>query len=135
MNWYHQYTPGDMWDYDEEGAHILIDATVGGQTRKIVSHAARNGFLYSFERANGQTVVAKPYLQNINWTAGIDQKTGKPVDYDPNRDIQVYSGQANYTLRPSGCAQRSPAATTISRRPIAAAPDSSTSRPTPCATT
>src|SRR5207344_3453110 len=31
MNWYHQYTPGDMWDYDEEGSHILIDATVGGQ--------------------------------------------------------------------------------------------------------
>ena len=26
MNWYHQYTPGDMWDYDEEGSHILIDA-------------------------------------------------------------------------------------------------------------
>jgi hypothetical protein len=23
-------------------------------------------------------------------------KTGKPVDYDPNRDIQVYSGKANY---------------------------------------
>jgi len=98
MNWYHQYTPGDMWDYDEEGSHILIDANVGGQTRKIVAHAARNGFLYSFERANGQTVMAKPYIQNINWTAGIDQKTGKPVDYDPNRDIQVYSGKANYTL-------------------------------------
>jgi alcohol dehydrogenase (cytochrome c) len=43
-------------------------------------------------------VFAKPYLERINWTAGIDQKTGKPVDYDPNRDIQVYSGKANYTL-------------------------------------
>ena len=53
--------------------------------------------------------MAKPYVPNINWTAGIDQKTGKPVDYDPNRDIQVYSGQANYTTgasRPSGCARR-----------------------------
>ena len=25
MNWYHQYMPGDMWDYDEAGSHILID--------------------------------------------------------------------------------------------------------------
>jgi alcohol dehydrogenase (cytochrome c) len=98
MNWYHQYTPGDMWDYDEEGSHVLIDATIGGQTRKIITHAARNGFLYSFERANGQTMLAKPYVPNINWTAGIDQKTGKPIDYDPDRDIQVYSGKANYTL-------------------------------------
>jgi alcohol dehydrogenase (cytochrome c) len=98
MNWYHQYTPGDMWDYDEEGSHVLIDAMIGGQKRKIISHAARNGFLYSFEGTNGQTMLAKPYVPNINWTAGIDQKTGKPVDYDPNRHIQVYSGKANYTL-------------------------------------
>ena len=98
MNWYHQYTPGDIWDYDEEGSHILIDAMIGGEPRKLVTHAARNGFLYTFERGNGQTVMAKPYVPNINWTAGIDQKTGKPVDYDPNRDIQVYSGKANYNL-------------------------------------
>ena len=31
----------------------------------------------------------------LNWTKGIDQKTGKPLDYDPNKDIQTYSGQAN----------------------------------------
>jgi alcohol dehydrogenase (cytochrome c) len=97
MNWYHQYLPGDMWDYDEEGSHILIDGVVDGQPRKIVTHAARNGFLYSFERANGQTLMAKPYVGRINWTKGIDQKTGKPVEYDPNRDVQVYSGLQNFT--------------------------------------
>src|SRR5579863_8529867 len=98
MNWYHQYTPGDMWDYDEEGSNILIDAVINGEPRKIVTYAARNGFLYSFERANGQTVMAKPYVPRINWTAGIDQKTGKPLDYDPNRDIQAYSASQNYNL-------------------------------------
>jgi alcohol dehydrogenase (cytochrome c) len=98
MNWYHQYTPGDMWDYDEEGANILIDAAIGVETRKVVTHAARNGFLYTFERANGQTLMAKPYVERVNWTKGIDQKTGKPLDYDPARDVQVYSGQQNYTL-------------------------------------
>jgi alcohol dehydrogenase (cytochrome c) len=98
MNWYHQYTPGDMWDYDEEGSHILIDGVVDGQPRKIVTHAARNGFLYSFERANGQTLMAKPYVPQVNWTSGIDQKTGLPVDYDPGKDIQVYSGKQNFTV-------------------------------------
>jgi alcohol dehydrogenase (cytochrome c) len=97
MNWYFQYVPGDMWDYDEAHSHILIDGQVGGQPRKLITHSARNGFLYTFERSNGQTVLAKPYVENINWTKGIDQKTGKPVDYDPSKDLQVYSGMQNQT--------------------------------------
>jgi alcohol dehydrogenase (cytochrome c) len=98
MNWYFQYVPGDMWDYDEAHSHILIDGQVGGQPRKLITHSARNGFLYTFERSNGQTLLAKPYVENINWTKGIDQKTGKPVDYDPGKDLQVYSGMQNQTL-------------------------------------
>jgi alcohol dehydrogenase (cytochrome c) len=97
MNWYHQYVPGDMWDYDAAGSHILIDGVVAGESRKLVVHSARNGFLYGFERTNGQPLLAKPYMEQT-WTKGIDQKTGLPVDYDPNRDIQVYSGLQNQTL-------------------------------------
>jgi alcohol dehydrogenase (cytochrome c) len=95
MNWYFQFTPGDMWDFDEVGTHILIDGAVGGQSRRLITHSARNGFLYTMERANGAVVMAKPYME-VNWTKGIDQKTGKPVDYDPGKDIQVYSTQANH---------------------------------------
>jgi len=95
MNWYFQFTPGDMWDFDEVGTHILIDSEVAGQSRRLITHSARNGFLYTMERANGALVMAKPYME-VNWTKGIDQKTGKPVDYDPAKDIQVYSTQANH---------------------------------------
>ena len=94
MNWYFQFTPGDMWDYDEVGTHILIEGEVAGQPRKLITHSARNGFLYTMERANGAMVVAKPYLE-VNWTKGIDQKTGKPLEYDPSRDIQLYAGRGN----------------------------------------
>jgi alcohol dehydrogenase (cytochrome c) len=98
MNWFFQYTPGDHWDYDEAGTHILIDGQMAGQPRKLITHSARNGFLYTMERNNGQTLLAKPYVSNINWTRGIDQKTGKPVDYDAGKDIQLYSGEAAPTL-------------------------------------
>jgi alcohol dehydrogenase (cytochrome c) len=98
MNWYFQYTPGDMWDYDEAGTHILIDGQVAGQARKLVAHSGRNGFFYALERANGQHVLAKPYVDGVTWTKGIDQKTGLPVDYDPTKDIQLYSGQQAMTL-------------------------------------
>jgi alcohol dehydrogenase (cytochrome c) len=96
MNWYFQYTPGDMWDYDEVGSHILIDGEVAGQPRKLITHSARNGFLYTMERANGAMTVAKPYT-DVNWTKGIDQKTGRPLDYDPAKDVQTYAGVANQT--------------------------------------
>ncbi len=96
MNWYFQYTPGDQWDFDEVGTHILIDAVVDGQPRKLITHSARNGFVYTMDRHNGQILLAKPYLDNINWTKGIDQKTGRPLDYDPAKDLQTYSGVANH---------------------------------------
>ena len=60
MNWYFQFTPGDQWDYDEEGTHILVDGLVNGETRHLITHSARNGFLYTMERNNGQTVVPWP---------------------------------------------------------------------------
>jgi alcohol dehydrogenase (cytochrome c) len=94
MNWYFQYTPGDMWDYDEIGTHILFDAQVNGEMRTLLTHSGRNGFLYTMDRNNGQILGAKPYLARINWTKGVDPKTGKPVDYDPKADIQKYSGLA-----------------------------------------
>jgi alcohol dehydrogenase (cytochrome c) len=96
MNWYFQFTPGDSWDYDEVGTHILIDGQVGGQARKLITHSARNGFLYTMDRANGAMVLAKPYVE-VNWTKGIDQKTGKPIEYDPTKDIQTYAGVGNLT--------------------------------------
>jgi alcohol dehydrogenase (cytochrome c) len=96
MNWYFQFTPGDMWDFDEVGTHILIERVINGQPRKLVTHSARNGFLYTMERASGAMVGAKPYME-VNWTRGIDQKTGKPLDYDPNKDVQTYSGLSDPT--------------------------------------
>ena len=95
FNWHFQYTPNDNRDYDETGTHILIDTTINGENRKIVSHAGRNGFNYSFDRLNGQFLKAGQHVGKVTWTKGIDPKTGKPVDYDPARDVQIYAEPAN----------------------------------------
>src|SRR5215203_3473436 len=89
--WWHQYTPNDNRDYDETGTHILIDTKVNGEDRKIVSHAGRNGFNYTFDRRSGQFIKAVQYVKQVTWTKGIDPKTGKPIDYDPGKDFQVYA--------------------------------------------
>jgi alcohol dehydrogenase (cytochrome c) len=101
MNWYFQYTPGDIRNFDETGAHILIDGQIAGLQRKLIIHAARNGFLYAFERASGRALMAKPYVDAINWTKGVDQTTGRPLDYDPGKDIQTYSRPQSQTFAES----------------------------------
>jgi alcohol dehydrogenase (cytochrome c) len=95
IRWYHQYTPNDNRDYDETGSHILVDAKVNGEDRRILFHPGRNGFAYTFDRINGQFLKAVQTVKQVNWTKGIDPKTGKPLDYDPGRDIQVYAAAAN----------------------------------------
>src|ERR1700704_2819289 len=95
MNWYFQYTPNDNRDYDETGTHILIDTKVNGEDRKLVTHAGRNGFEYMFDRGNGQFLKAGQYAKEVTWTKGIDPKTGKPIEYDAGKDVQVYAEGAN----------------------------------------
>ena len=90
MKWYFQYTPGDFLDYDEVGINQLIDTKLNGEDRKIIAHFGRNGFFYRLDRTNGQFISANQYAQKINWTDGIDPKTGKPIEYDPAKDLQVY---------------------------------------------
>src|SRR5712675_210352 len=95
IRWYHQYTPNDNRDYDETGSHIIIDTKVNSEDRRILFHPGRNGFAYTFDRINGQFLKAVQTVKQVNWTKGIDAKTGKPLDYDPGRDIQVYAAAAN----------------------------------------
>ena len=52
------------------------------------------------ERNNGAMVGAKAYTE-VNWTDGIDQKTGRPLDYDPSKDVQLYSGSARRPATPT----------------------------------
>jgi alcohol dehydrogenase (cytochrome c) len=91
IKWGYQYTPNDPYDYDEISEHPIIDAKVNGEDRKLVVHAARNGFFYALDRTNGSFVTGKQYVDQLTWTTGLDPKTGKPLNYDPNADIQVYS--------------------------------------------
>jgi alcohol dehydrogenase (cytochrome c) len=90
IKWGYQYTPNDPYDFDEISEHPLIEAKVNGETRKLVVHAARNGFFYALDRVNGSFVHGRQYVDQLNWTTGLDPKTGRPVNYDPNKDVQTY---------------------------------------------
>ena len=107
LAWYFQYTPNDSWDYDENGIHLLYDTTINGENRKAVAHFGRNGFFYTLDRTNGSFIKSGQYVNDLNWTKGIDPKTGKPLEYDPKLDVQQYVTEAR-ALRGDGMKRACP---------------------------
>lgn len=78
MVWAFQPTPHDMWDYDAVNENILVDLPIDGRTRKALVHFDRNGFAYTMDRTTGEVILAKPFVP-LNWSSGIDLKTGRPI--------------------------------------------------------
>jgi alcohol dehydrogenase (cytochrome c) len=76
--WHFQMTPHDPFDYDGVNEWVQADLPVGGQTRKVIMQANRNGFLYVIERASGKLIAANPFVK-VNWADGIDKETGRPI--------------------------------------------------------
>jgi alcohol dehydrogenase (cytochrome c) len=89
IKWAYQYTPNDGWDYDGNNAPALLDVTIDGKPRKIAVQANRNGHLYVLDRTNGEFIYAVPTIDGINWTSGLDPKTGQPT---VNEDKRPRSG-------------------------------------------
>jgi alcohol dehydrogenase (cytochrome c) len=79
IKWGYQYVPNDPWDYDGMATPILVDVTIDGQPRKAAVVSNRNGFFYAIDRTNGQFIYAIPLVEGINWTTGLDPKTGRPT--------------------------------------------------------
>jgi len=79
IKWGFQYTPNDAWDYDGMSTPILIDTTIDGKPVKAAVQSNRNGFFYVLDRTNGQLVYTMPLVEGINWTTGLDPKTGRPT--------------------------------------------------------
>ena len=75
--WYYQFTPNDTHDWDCNEDMILAEVPVAGQTRKVLLHADRNGFLYTLDRVTGKFISAVPFVHQT-WNKGFDAK-GKPI--------------------------------------------------------
>ncbi len=80
--WAYQITPHDLFDHDEINESILLDLPINGQTRKVLVHIARAGYMYVIDRLTGEVLSADPY-DTVNATKGVDLKTGRMI---PNPD-------------------------------------------------
>jgi len=79
VKWVYQMTPHDEWDYDGINEVPLIDVTIKGKKVPALVHFDRNGFGYTLNRETGELLVAQKFDPTINWSTGVDMKTGRPT--------------------------------------------------------
>jgi PQQ-dependent dehydrogenase (methanol/ethanol family) len=84
LKWHYQTTPGDNWDYNSAQPMILADLTIGGQPRKVIMQAPKNGFFYVLDRTTGALISGESYAFQ-SWTTGIDAATGRPKETEAAR--------------------------------------------------
>jgi alcohol dehydrogenase (cytochrome c) len=73
-----QYTPNDVYDVDGTDEQVLADIQVGGQSRKVMIQANKNGFMYVLDRTSCKLIAANAYVK-VNWASRIDLASGRPL--------------------------------------------------------
>jgi alcohol dehydrogenase (cytochrome c) len=86
MVWYFQASPHDTHDWDATQVPVLIDGEFGGQKRKLLALAARNGYFFLLDRTNGKNLVTSTFIPT-NWAKGVD-KNGQPIP-NPAKEPQI----------------------------------------------
>ena len=89
IKWGFQHTPNDPYDYDSINENTFVDAQINGKFVRATLHANRNGYAYALDRATGKCLWATQFVDELNWTNGLD-KDCRPNAYDPNTDVQKY---------------------------------------------
>jgi alcohol dehydrogenase (cytochrome c) len=77
LKWYYQFTPHDEWDWDATQVPVLTELEWQGRPRKVMLWGNRNGLFYVLDRATGQFLLGKPFVE-VNWMTRFDEK-GRPV--------------------------------------------------------
>jgi quinohemoprotein ethanol dehydrogenase len=78
LAWHYQEIPGEGWDYDTTAKMVLTELPLGGQLRRVLVQASKNGFLYVLDRATGEFLSGEPFAR-VTWTKGLDPKTHRPI--------------------------------------------------------
>jgi alcohol dehydrogenase (cytochrome c) len=87
MRWYFQFTPHDLHDWDANQPPVLVNAQFQGRDRKLLLHANRNGYFYVLDRVTGEFLLAKPFVDKLTWSTGVDA-SGRPI-LTPNNATTV----------------------------------------------
>jgi quinohemoprotein ethanol dehydrogenase len=77
--WHYQLNPGEAWDYDADMDMVLATIKIGGEARKVLMQAPKNGFFYLIDRQTGKLISAEK-IGKVTWADHIDLASGRPVE-------------------------------------------------------
>ena len=93
LKWHYQTVPNDNWDFDSVQQLMLLNLTIKGKQRKVITQAAKNGFFYVLDRATGEFLSAAPFVK-VSWATGFDER-GRPMVnpeayYDADDGVEIF---------------------------------------------
>ena len=91
--WYFQPSPHDVHDWDAVQTPVIVDADFGGQPRKLLLQASRNGYFFALDRTDGKALLSVPF-EDINWSKGVNAK-GEPIG-----DTEKYPNASGTLVEP-----------------------------------
>jgi quinohemoprotein ethanol dehydrogenase len=77
LKWHYQTVPNDNWDFDSVQQLMLLNLTINGRQRKVITQAAKDGFFYVLDRASGEFISGAPFVK-VSWATGFDER-GRPM--------------------------------------------------------
>ena len=77
LEWYFQFTPHDVHDWDAIQVPVLANLVMDGIERKVMMWANRNAFFYTLDRETGEFLVGTPFAKQT-WAEGLDSN-GRPI--------------------------------------------------------
>lgn len=77
LEWYFQFTPHDVHDWDAIQIPVLADLEIDGESRTAMLWANRNAFYYTLDRETGEFIFGKPFALQT-WADGLDTN-GRPI--------------------------------------------------------
>lgn len=76
VKWHRQEVPNDSWDFDSAYEALLIPHN----GKDVLVHLNKSGFVFVMDKDNGKLENVWQFGENVNWTTGIDPKTGEIKD-------------------------------------------------------
>ena len=76
IKWHHQEVPNDAWDFDSPYEFVMVEK----DGKELMAHLNKGGFVFVYDRKNGQIQDVWKMSEEVNWVKTIDRKTGQLID-------------------------------------------------------
>jgi PQQ-dependent dehydrogenase (methanol/ethanol family) len=102
QKWWQQQLAGDQWNYDTFASPLVFDATVGGEERRVVTVATKEGVMFVYDAETGEPIYER--IKLIDRIEHPSLRPGKPVTIYPsslggvNYSTSSFDPDTNYEI-------------------------------------